>query len=56
MAVLHVAQGSYDVAEPLFKRSLAIREKTLGPEYSDVAESLNNLAVLHRDQGHTKGV
>jgi hypothetical protein len=27
--------------------SLAIREKALGPEHPDVAESLNDLAVLY---------
>ena len=37
--------------KPLYKRSLAIREKALGPDHPDVAQSLNNLAVLYRDQG-----
>ena len=30
---------------------MAIREKTLGPSDLDIAQSLNNLAVLFRDQG-----
>ena len=34
-----------------YKRSLAIREKALGPEHPDVAQSLNNLAELYRAQG-----
>ena len=34
-----------------YKRSLAIREKSLGPDHPDVAISLNNLAALYRDQG-----
>jgi tetratricopeptide (TPR) repeat protein len=38
-------------AEPLFKRSLAIREKALGPGHPDVANSLNKLAFLFRTQG-----
>ena len=38
-------------AEPLYRRSLAIREEALGPEHPDVAMSLNNLAVLYREQG-----
>ena len=38
------AQGRYAEAEPLYKRSLAIREKALGPDHPDVAQSLNNLA------------
>ncbi len=39
------------MAEPLYQRSLAIREKALGPEHPDVATSLNNLAVLYKTQG-----
>ena len=38
-------------AEPLYQRSLAIREKALAPEHPDVAASLNNLATLYRSQG-----
>jgi tetratricopeptide (TPR) repeat protein len=38
-------------AEPLFQRSLAVREKALGPEHPNVAQSLNNLAELYRSQG-----
>jgi tetratricopeptide (TPR) repeat protein len=33
-------------AEPLYRRSLAIREKSLGPDHPDVAAALNNLAEL----------
>ena len=39
-------QGKYEEAEPLFKRSLAIREKALGAEHPDVAQSLNNMGLL----------
>ena len=39
--------------EPLFKRSLAIRERALGPNHPEVANSLNNLASLFNDQGNT---
>ena len=46
------AQGNYAEAEPFYRRSLAIREKVLGPEHPDVAQSLNNLALLYHDQGH----
>ena len=38
-------------SEPLYKRSLAIREKTLSPDHPDVAWSLNNLGVLYDRQG-----
>src|SRR5262245_31093635 len=44
-------QGQYADAEPLVKRALAIREKTLGPEHRDVGVLLYNLAVLYDIQG-----
>ena len=44
-------QGRYAEAEPLIRRSLAIREKVLGPDHPDVARSLNNLADLYERQG-----
>ena len=40
------AQGSYAEAEPLYQRSLAIREKALGPEHPDLVMSLNHLAMV----------
>src|SRR5262249_23719467 len=43
--------GRYTAAEPLYERSLAIREKALGPEHPFVATGLNNLAKLYDDQG-----
>jgi tetratricopeptide (TPR) repeat protein len=36
-------------AEPLYRRALAINEKSFGPEHLNVATSLNNLAWLLRD-------
>ena len=39
-------QGSYGEATPKYRRSLAIREKVLGPDHPNVAISLNNLAGL----------
>jgi tetratricopeptide (TPR) repeat protein/DNA-binding CsgD family transcriptional regulator len=44
-------RARYAEAEPLYQRSLTIRERVLGPEHSDVATSLNNLAVLYERQG-----
>ena len=41
----------YAEAEPLFKHSLAISEKALGPEYPYVAMSLENYASLLRQTG-----
>jgi tetratricopeptide (TPR) repeat protein len=34
------------------QQALTIREKALGPEHPDVAQSLNNLAELYRAQEH----
>ncbi len=50
-AVFCHERGQYADAEPLFKRSLVIREKELGPNHPEVATSLNNLAELYRIQG-----
>jgi tetratricopeptide (TPR) repeat protein len=43
--------ASYTLAEPLFKRALGIVEQQLGPDHSDVASPLNNLANLYDEQG-----
>ena len=51
LATLHQYQGDYKTAEPLFKRSLEINEKTLGKNHPDVAATLNNLALLYKSQG-----
>ena len=45
------ARAAYAEAEPLHQRSLAIREKALGPDHPDVGTSLNNLAELYQAQG-----
>jgi CHAT domain-containing protein/tetratricopeptide (TPR) repeat protein len=44
--------GKYSDAMEPAQRALAIREKTLGPEHRDVAESLNSLALFQLGQGH----
>jgi len=44
-------EGRYKEALPIAERSLAIREKALGPEHPYVATSLYNLAVPYRDLG-----
>ncbi len=49
--MLYYDQGRYAEAEPLYRRSLAIREKALGPDHPDTAVSLNNLALLYGNQG-----
>ena len=48
LAEVYRAQAKYSKAEPLYKNSLAIREKTLEPNHAAVAADLNNLASLLR--------
>ena len=48
LAEFYRAQGQYAEAEPLFRRSLAIMEKALGPEHPHVAACLENYAGLLR--------
>ena len=45
------ARGRYGEARSLFERSLAIRERALGPDHPDVAVSLSNLAIANDEQG-----
>jgi Tfp pilus assembly protein PilF len=51
LAVLSRAQGRNYIAEPLYRRALLIRGKTLGPNDPEVATSLANLAALKAAQG-----
>jgi len=44
-------QGLYNQALPWYKQCLEASKKRLGQEHSDVAESLNNLALLYNSQG-----
>jgi tetratricopeptide (TPR) repeat protein len=46
------ALGAYAQARPLYERALALREKRLGPEHPDTAETLNNLALSLREEGN----
>lgn len=39
-------QGNYTQAETLYERAQAIREKVLGPQHPDMADLLNNRAIL----------
>jgi hypothetical protein len=47
------AQSRYAKAEPLYKRSLAIDEKALGPDHPAVATSLENYADFLRATGRS---
>jgi hypothetical protein len=44
-------QNHYERAVPLYKRALEIREKALGPDHPDVAQTLRNLAYVYKAQG-----
>jgi tetratricopeptide (TPR) repeat protein len=45
--------GDYRMAVQSLRRALAIREGILPPEHPDVAQSLNNLALLYYNTGRT---
>lgn len=46
-----VHQGLVELSTISNGSTLAIREKTLGPEHPDTALTLNNLAMLYSNQG-----
>jgi tetratricopeptide (TPR) repeat protein len=48
-------RAAYVEARPLFERSLAIREKTFGPEHPDTAITLDKLAGLLMEQNDLVG-
>ncbi|MBU1558142.1 tetratricopeptide repeat protein [Patescibacteria group bacterium] len=48
--VLLYRDGHYDEAIPLAQKALELREKALGPNHTDVASSLNNLAMLYKEK------
>lgn len=43
--------GSYQKAQPLLERSLALRRAVLGPEHEDLAQSLFDLCALLSETG-----
>jgi tetratricopeptide (TPR) repeat protein len=51
LAFLYKVMGRYTEAEPLYVRSLAIREQELGANHPDTATSLDNLAELYYSTG-----
>jgi len=51
--MFYCAKGHYKKAERLFKRALAIQEKVLASEHLELANTLNNLAVLCDTHGGT---
>jgi tetratricopeptide (TPR) repeat protein len=53
LADLYQRQARYADAEPIYKRALDIRERTVGPDHPDTAASVNNLASLYQAEGRT---
>lgn len=53
VGAVYAVEGKYSKAEPLYKRSLAILEKTLGAEHPDVATCLENYGALLRQMRRT---
>ena len=56
LALLYRDQEKYAEAEPLFKRSIAIIEQALGPDYPTLAVRLENYAALLRRTGRVTEV
>jgi tetratricopeptide (TPR) repeat protein len=53
LASCYGAQHDYAEAESLLKKSLAIRERTRGPDHPDVEVTLRRLAALYKGQGRS---
>ena len=51
LSEIYDEMGLYEAAESPARSALEIREKALGPNHLDVAQSLNNLASIWRKQG-----
>ncbi|WP_103670392.1 tetratricopeptide repeat protein [Pseudanabaena sp. BC1403] len=51
LGILYDYQGKYSESEPLYWRSLEIRERELGANHPEVSTSLNNIAALYYSQG-----
>jgi Flp pilus assembly protein TadD len=51
LAYLYYSTGRYAEAEPLYVRSLAIKEQELGANHPETAVSMNNLASLYYSTG-----
>ena len=45
-------RGHFGAAEPLYRRALAISERSDGSEHPNVATALNNLALLLKATNH----
>jgi tetratricopeptide (TPR) repeat protein len=48
---MYWSQDRYGEAEPLFKKAVAVGEKSLPADHQSLATWYNNLALVYRDQG-----
>ena len=55
LADMYLHQGKLGEAEPLFRRALAIREKTLEPRSPQLAATLGGYATLLQKNGPAQG-
>jgi tetratricopeptide (TPR) repeat protein len=53
LADLYQRQDRFADAEPIYKRALDIRERTVGADHPDTAASVNNLTSLYQAEGRT---
>lgn len=51
LAWLYSTQKQYALAESFLKRTLAIKERILGQDHPDIANTLGQLAVVYRQTG-----
>jgi tetratricopeptide (TPR) repeat protein len=52
IVALYLQQWKGTVARPFVERALRLRERTLGREHYKVADSLNDLGIIHYHQGN----
>ncbi len=52
LGILYKYMGRYDEAEPLYHKSLAILERSLGPDHPDIASLYHNLGGLEHARGN----
>ena len=51
LAAVHAARGDLRAAELMYRQSLAMEEKTIGPDHPDTALTALNLGVLLSEEG-----
>jgi non-specific serine/threonine protein kinase/serine/threonine-protein kinase len=51
LANVYQYEGKYAQAEALFRQTLEIRRRVLGPEHPDTLGSMVNLAIIYGEPG-----